>query len=508
MKTPLRTIALAALLTIGSTASAQMKIGLNLGGGVSYFEPQAFSDLLRQGNAPTGKVTPRPDGWPEFVDDSVGQVQAISATTSPMAAGEYILSAEGKGEIRVSFGGGVWHKGVFDGPRKDVKFTLVTPKPVVANVNTVFWRSEKSDPLRNIHLMAPDAVYRHPFRKDYLDDLRGVSIVRTMDWQLTNTKLNEVVTWADYQALWARFTHQGVGVPLADCAALANEVGADLWVCLPLNADDDCLKQMALLLDAKLKPGLKLYVEYSNEVWNQSFKQGAQLAKDATAAKKNFWRYGGEVSARRMVVFRDALVKAKSKRTVVRVLAGQALYFDGGRSAVEAGAEAGGFDAIACAPYFGIPKADESVTDVAARFNAATDPKVKADCIAETFDRLHQDITKIGPFLRQWRDLAAAHGVPLLAYEGGQHLIAFPKGASDNPASRTPLFDAVNRSPRMATAYARYLEELEAAGFAACVLFNSHSLFSQYGEWGLREYPGQPLSDAPKARAVLDFIAR
>jgi hypothetical protein len=35
------------------------------------------------------------------------------------------------------------------------------------------------------------------------------------------------------------------------------------------------------------------------------------------------------------------------------------------------------------------------------------------------------------------------------------------------------------------------------------VVYASAGPISQYGAWGLREYPGQPMSETPKLRAVL-----
>jgi len=64
---------------------------------------------------------------------------------------------------------------------------------------------------------------------------------------------------------------------------LANELNRDLWICVPINATDDYLSHLAHAIKdgssyhgrtfPPLKPGLKLYVEYSNEVWNFGFYQ-------------------------------------------------------------------------------------------------------------------------------------------------------------------------------------------------------------------------------------------
>ncbi len=54
---------------------------------------------------------------------------------------------------------------------------------------------------------------------------------------------------------------------------LCNRVDRDMWVTLPDQADDDYAYQLALLIDARVAPHLKVYVEWSNETWNTIFSQ-------------------------------------------------------------------------------------------------------------------------------------------------------------------------------------------------------------------------------------------
>lgn len=61
------------------------------------------------------------------------------------------------------------------------------------------------------------------------------------------------------------------GMPLEDLCELSNLQRADLYFDIPTLASDDCVRQTAEFLATKLDSGLKLYLEYSNEVWNASF---------------------------------------------------------------------------------------------------------------------------------------------------------------------------------------------------------------------------------------------
>jgi hypothetical protein len=63
------------------------------------------------------------------------------------------------------------------------------------------------------------------------------------------------------------------GVPVERMVELANTLGADPWFCVPHQASDDYVRQFASLLHARLDPGLRPHIEYSNEVWNRGFAQ-------------------------------------------------------------------------------------------------------------------------------------------------------------------------------------------------------------------------------------------
>jgi len=91
-----------------------------------------------------------------------------------------------------------------------------------------------------------------------------------MDWLDTND--STLKSW-DERPLptdrsWA--TH---GVPVEIIAALANRQQADAWINIPHLADDNFVYEFAKSLQRDLDPKLRVYVEYSNEVWNYQFKQ-------------------------------------------------------------------------------------------------------------------------------------------------------------------------------------------------------------------------------------------
>ena len=95
---------------------------------------------------------------------------------------------------------------------------------------------------------------------------------------------------------------------------------------------------------------------------------------------------------------------------------------------------------------------------------------------------------------------ARSFGVPVIAYEGGQHIRN--DGASSDVQT---LYDLANDAPRMGELYTRYLDRWRAdVGGQMFALFSLVSGQSVYGRWGILE--AQDDTDYPKYQAAMDFI--
>jgi hypothetical protein len=57
----------------------------------------------------------------------------------------------------------------------------------------------------------------------------------------------------------------------------------------------------------------------------------------------------------------------------------------------------------------------------------------------------------------------------------------------------------------MYEAYKRYLSDWRSKIGDTLTLYAATGSISQYGSWGMREYPGQSLDQAPKWRAAQEF---
>ena len=89
-------------------------------------------------------------------------------------------------------------------------------------------------------------------------------------------RLHKDVEWGDGHAVDAGpFQHryaypfpEWLSESWEDMATLANAVDRDIWVNPPIAVSDDCVRRLADMLRDRLHPQLRVYVEYSNEVWN------------------------------------------------------------------------------------------------------------------------------------------------------------------------------------------------------------------------------------------------
>jgi hypothetical protein len=172
-------------------------------------------------------------------------------------------------------------------------------------------------------------------------------------------------------------------------------------------------------------------------------------------------------------------VFASRPKSLVRVLATQ--HWSGGAVDTLLSYEdtAKHFDALATAPYFTPQNAKQ--------------PKPKT--LDQAFEHLDEAAGLAIDRAAKHKASAQAHGLRYIAYEGGQHIVLY---------TDQPLMGQINRDPRMYGVYQRYLAAWKARIGDAFVHFDSVQTPSRGGAFGLAEHPGQPLSETPKLRAVLE----
>jgi len=395
--------------------------------------------------------------------------------------------------------------------------------------------------LRNIRVWMPGfddsngpAQLFHPDFLRVLTDAKFRAL-RFMDWAVTNGEFfvpNAQIAFNDRPRVSdARYTSTR-GVPLEVMIALANRVDAEPWFNLPHQVSDDYVSQYAALVRDTLDPGRRLYVEYSNEVWNGGFPQGGQIEAAANASMPGLGDSGftrrmnqhGHRTAQVCTIFRQVFAaQAGRVRCVLGAQAANTFIASEALScplAIQAGLRAtpcrNDIDAVAIAPYIGD------------YIGGAVNQSIVAGWgLNELFAELNSSRQQLfdpfafpspGPVLTQSalgiaRDRVIAHrqmlstqfpGVALVAYEGGQHLVGIQGVENDNVI--TALFGNANRDVRMGNVLATHLAQWKSDGGELFMHFNSTFRYGRFGNWGLIERIDQPPASA-KYTAVKNFIA-
>jgi len=398
-------------------------------------------------------------------------------------AGRYVCLYDGAGKIEFGF-----DAKIIGSDRGRLELFV---SPTDAGILMKITRSEQSNHIRNIRVLMPGSksTYKgHPFNPLFIERLRPFRVIRFMDWQQTNNK--QTVEWADRTSA-RRYTQAGKsGVAIEYLIDLCNTLGADPWFCMPHKASNEYIRNFGRLVFKRLDPERRVYIEYSNEVWNPSFEQYKWVAQQGDPLLSHPKKYA-KLAKNVFEIWQE--VFGRQKERVTRVAACQ---LENIRVIEEVMAWLGknGADAIAPAAYFDLSSND---------YNAliALGPRVSPSTVLE-FARKTLHARTI-PGLKQHASFAKANGLDLITYEGGQHILPIPPGTF--PSFIGSLWQA-QRSPLMRRIYAQLLGEFDKMDGR---LFTAFSFVSKqdspWGSWGHLDYLDQFILDAPKYQALLDF---
>jgi hypothetical protein len=330
----------------------------------------------------------------------------------------------------------------------------------------------------------------NPYNPDLISFMDDFQVIRFMDWMETNGSSNTL--WSDRNTsdYYSQTLDNGVGYE--HIVNLCNTSGKNPWICVPHRANDQYISELAKLFRDSLNPGLKIYIEYSNEVWNGSFTQSqyADSMGNVMGYSGNSWEQGWQYYAKRTAdVMRIFENEFQDNSRLVKVISSQAAnswltnyiiekFEDPLYNPTQVQA-----DAIAIAPYFGGSVAN----DIG---NAGLINSISVDDI---LDSLELSLSTAYAWMDANKIVADTHNLELIAYEGGQHLVANATYYNDT-AYVNKLMDA-NRHPRMEDLYCEYLnywfDSTQAGLFCN---FSSHGVYSKYGSWGIKEFMDDTLS--------------
>jgi hypothetical protein len=226
------------------------------------------------------------NGWP------TEDFQTTVLTAGPNTVGTYQLSAVCAQDPMISFTGGA----MVQNQTYDPTTGLVTADVVISNPNfttITMTFTNTGGGATDIKLYQPGYALSSTqiVTTPVLNLLERSDTIRFMSWQ--DTPLDPTVDWAERaQVTDARYDGPQ-GVPYEILIELANQLHKNLWICVPEQASDDYITQLANLIKngdtvdgvtyPGLDPSLDVYIEHGNEVWNNIYPENGWALAAAQA---------------------------------------------------------------------------------------------------------------------------------------------------------------------------------------------------------------------------------
>jgi len=526
----------------GVRAAGTARLGVGLAEIADWSTQQPFVDLMKSARPWVGHLPGQwggwgheelsagghldPQGWPLRIPAPLTAIATLILSDQPAEAaslaGRYRVSYRGQGELRLDGRAAVVSRRageiVFDytpGPGSVVLTIAGTdPRGTGDHIRDIVVVKEA-----NLDLHAAGAT----FNPDWLARIDGVAEVRFMDWMMTNG--STISSWAE-RPLTSDYTYALRGAPAEIMVELANKLDVDAWFNMPHRADDDYFRRFAALVRDGLEHERKVYVEYSNEIWNWMFEQ-AHWARDRAGelwggdAPGDAWMQFAGLRAAEMAQVWDEAFAGEAEHRLVKVIATQT----GWRGLEEAlltaplrdadqDTPAAQFDAYAVAGYFGAslghdgkaPRLLDWIAESRTAAERAADAEGLAGAARAAWVAAHRfddvsarvatelldgsatgdDDGSIAEFVCELApyhaEVARRHGLDLVMYEGGAHLVGVgPWGENDDMAAFMTHF---SYTPEMAALYRRLLDGWAASAPSRFNAYVDVSPPSRWGSWG------------------------
>ncbi|MGF1452030.1 MAG: hypothetical protein ACFB21_08170 [Opitutales bacterium] len=471
-------------------------------------------------------------GWPVHIPEGQHLRALLFVNPAPLPTGEYLMEWEGSGEIEVETVAAFERVSEDrDSQTRTIRFELPESNEAVGGDGaavTIFIREvDPDDPIRNIRFWMPgpdgktlktsDSRFTPWFKRV----LEPFAYLRFMDWADTNRSHQE--NWedrrpADYatQTGWVQTNQAGVAWEIM--IEVCNELGKHFWLCVPERGTDAYVRELAKLVEAQLDPELKVYVEYSNEIWNTNFTGTHHAAAKGEEVGLTFAQWYGLRSARLWEIFEEEL---QDDERIVRIVGthyrGESRSREAMQGVTFAGAKA---DALATTYYTG----DFDLAAWAARNIDYRNPGLQD--FAKTFAWLEEsrevDVQYRVPNAR----VADEYGIPLIAYEG--NISIFLSKLWDRASVRDPeraggevdrafvetvdkeamiAFNvALHEHPMMYQFYYDTLNMYAQAGLRHIGAFVDAARGGYYGCWGHMQGHHVEPEEAPRMLALIDWI--
>ncbi len=505
------------------------------------------------------------NGWPTEIDGpaTVSLMGWAGELAPHFPAGNYILLYEGAGKLEVDGATEVIGSREVNGNTTRVLYNF-TP-----GSEGLWLTLHETDPdntgnhLRNIRFLLPGHEQDYAtqiFNPRFLQAWQDYSVFRHVQsmqvWPFQQDLEEDPfslldVEWSD-RALPGDF-RWGLRWSHETAIALSNRLQSDIWITIPHTASEDYVEQLAQLVLAQLDPGLRVYLEYTNEPWNpmsatyvwlreQGLAEGLGTVAgmgDTTDETIIALRKYSQLAVQYTGIFDAAFAAAGREADLVLVYGGfeNVYHYNEDEDGVENGNELGAlyypvagrpaytyFDAWGTTSYIagGLGfehqyvamnwSVDELITYIQTGQQPATDTVVLPTIPGTDIKESTLAATLHG--LEDMHAFAERYGMHHVVYEGGPHLVALQFGwnpergeyaLTDEEFERIDsLFSRAIEDERLEGIMTTLLEGARDAGVKTHVMFDSSELpgLSQWSKFGFLSHIFQDFSTSPKYRAT------
>ncbi len=281
-----------------SVAGGRADLGINITWPADWSQDHVFADVMK-----TAREWSYPDTWtllpPELLDAQGWPKQDARCFiwANLNMQGTYHLSMQGRASVALGGGG---EGATISNLAYDSVANRTTAVVTIASSGTEnFWMdfTGTSGGVRNVKLMRPTfpgSPVSYPdsvmITDAFTNAMAPFSTIRFM--QFTATIFSSQRRWSDrVMPDAASFNRNpadfdGRGASWECVLQIANTLQKDAWINVPLWADDDYIRNLALLFrdgnaftgNRGLDPSLHLYIELSNEIWNYEQNQNKDSA--------------------------------------------------------------------------------------------------------------------------------------------------------------------------------------------------------------------------------------
>lgn len=378
----------------------------------------------------------------------------------------------------------------------------------------------------------------HPRFLQHLAEASNYGVLRFMGWQQINLGNwdRDVLEWSDrgdpsycfaslstidrtYNRYAVASYRQRLGQPFEWMIDLCNATGKDLWIQVPHIASPDLIRRLADLCADRLNPNLRVWFEYSNEIWNGYGPYIPQLNAAQLAAARHFgvpfasvtgdqqaWG-SGHLQGLALKTFEDEWrARGMPDNRLINVVASFVGSSGYSSNAIAATQEIDPHlpEVLAVTNYFGYG----TQGDIFSAHSFGTNPGVwPGSLYAKTAEIVRRNLYSTTGSWQASAEAAHAAGLPLVAYEGGQHMLPMGYGDWNNPVHvdfMLYMYD-FQRSHWIKDLYREHYALWSAMGGRTPSLFVDTSGMSFWGYWGAKEILTQTRAQAPKWDAFVEW---